>query len=74
MKVIPNDAQIWVAKNWLPKMVQMGVYTFALVNTKSIIAKMSLKKIEENVQLKEGDVTNAYFDDIEEARNWLAKN
>ena len=71
MKVIPNDVQMWVVKNWLPKMIEIGMDTVALVNTKSMIAKMSLKTLEQRVPLKEGDFTNAFFDDIEEARKWL---
>ena len=71
MRVIPDDVQKWVVKNWLPKMMQIGMKTVALVNTKSMIAKMSLKKLEQRVPLKEGDFTNAFFDDIEEARKWL---
>ena len=71
MKVIPNDVQMWVVKNWLPKMIEIGMDTVALVNTKSMIAKMSLKTLEQRVPLKEGDFTNAFFDDIDEARKWL---
>ena len=72
MKVIPNEVQTWVIKNWLPKMLQIGMNTVALVNSKSVIAKMSIKQLEQRVPLKEGELTNAFFDSIEEARNWLA--
>ena len=71
MKVIPNEVQTWVIKNWLPKMLQIGMNTVALVNSKSVIAKMSIKQLEQRVPLKEGELTNAFFDNIEEARKWL---
>lgn len=71
MKVLPNDVQIWVAKNWMPKIVQIGMKNIALIDTESTIARMSLKKVEQILPLKEGDIIYKYFDNIEEARNWL---
>ena len=76
MKVIPEDVQEWMQSNWIPRMMEKGITKFALINTKSVITQMTVGKIEEGVR-KIGDeraILTTYFDNLEEARSWIANN
>ena len=76
MKVIPEDVLDWMQSNWLPRMLQEGIVMFALINTKSIIASMTVGKVVDGVREIGDDLglRNAFFDEIEGARAWIAKN
>jgi len=76
MKVIPEDVLEWMQSNWLPRMLQEGIKMFALINTKSIIANMTVGKVVDGVREIGSDLglRNAFFDELEGARTWIAKN
>ena len=76
MKVIPEDVLEWMQSNWLPRMLQEGIVKFALINTKSIIASMTVGKVVDGVREigNELGLRNAFFDELEGARAWIAKN
>lgn len=76
MKVIPEDVLEWMQSNWLPRMLQEGIVKFALINTKSIIANMTVGKVVEGVREvgNERGLKNAFFDELDGARAWIAKN
>jgi hypothetical protein len=76
MKVIPEDVLEWMQSNWLPRMLQEGIKKFALINTKSIIASMTVGKVVDGVREigSELGLRNAFFDELEGARTWIAKN
>ena len=76
MKVIPEEVVDWMQSDWLPRMLQEGIVRFALINTKSIIAGMTVGKIVDGVREvgSERGLKNAFFDDLDEARAWIAKN
>jgi len=57
MKVIPEDVLEWMQSNWLPRMLQEGIVKFALINTKSIIASMTVGKVVDGENVVE-DINN----------------
>jgi len=76
MKVIPEDVMEWMQTEWLPRMLQDGIKKFALINTKSIIANMTVGQVVDGVREigSELGLRNAFFDELEGARKWIAKN
>ena len=76
MKVIPEDVLEWMQTDWLPRMLQEGIVKFALINTKSIIASMTVGRVVDGVREigSEKGLKNAFFDELEGARAWIANN
>jgi len=76
MGVIPEDVQDWFQESWFPKMIKIGVKQFALINSKSVITKMSVEKMDKDIEfMKEKfGITTAYFDNMEDAKAYLASN
>jgi len=79
MQVIPKEAQMWVVADWLPRMMQNGVLTFAVVEPKSVVISTSPQIVhkdtpdytEDNSDTGD-DMTFAIFHDILEARDWIS--
>ncbi|MDY6835170.1 MAG: hypothetical protein SVY53_10270 [Chloroflexota bacterium] len=79
MQVIPKEAQRWVVADWLPRMMQHGVSTFAVVEPKTGITSTSPQTVhrdtpdhtEDNRDTSD-DMTFAIFHDILEARDWIS--
>ncbi len=61
--------QDWTVQDWTPRAVNDGIRHTAFVVPKSTLGQMSLKRIVGKVGDKE--LTMAYFDNVEEARQWL---
>ena len=76
MGVIPEDVQDWFQESWFPRMIQIGVKQFALVNSKSVITKMSVNKMDKDIEdMKEKfGITTEYFDNINDAKTFLASS
>lgn len=64
--------QQWTNENWFPRAIAIGLNRMAVVIPKSQLANMALTKIMSNVNDQE--FNTAYFDDVEEAKKWLASN
>ena len=67
MKVIPEDVMEWMQTDWLPRMLQEGIVKFELINTKSVIASMTVGQIVDGVREigNERGLRNAFFDDLD---------
>ncbi len=74
MKAIPEKANDWIQSDWFPRMVKQGVKKFALVNSSSAIAKLSVERADKGIEEKVGKsgIDTQYFEDIDSARGWLS--
>lgn len=61
--------QDWVNHDWFPRAITAGLRFMATVSPKSAIARMSVKRMMNKVN--EVDVLHSFFDDLEQARQWL---
>jgi hypothetical protein len=61
--------QQWINNDWFPRAISGGLRYMATVTPRSAIARMSVRQIMSKVN--EVDVINSFFDDLEQARNWL---
>lgn len=74
MRVVSSEDQAWVESSWLPRSIQGGLRHSALILPKSTLAKISVQRILTKYRLSDSssvDVTNAYFDSVEAAKQWL---
>lgn len=69
LRVVNQDDQKWTIENWTPRALAAGLRYSAFLIPKSALAQMSLKRMVNNFQ--GFSVENAYFDNVEEAREWL---
>ncbi len=61
--------QTWSNEDWFPRALAAGINRMALVVPKSTLAKMSVDTIMSKVE--GANLETAYFDNIEEAKQWL---
>ena len=71
MKVVTQEDQAWVAKEWSPKARVAGLRYSALIVPKSALAKLSLARMITTNQADAGAGKIEHFDNIEAARSWL---
>jgi hypothetical protein len=69
--VIAIVDQNWTNQDWYPRAVKVGYYKIGIVLPKSIIAQMSIDRIMKGTAHPE--LTENYFETLEEARTWLAE-
>lgn len=69
-RVHTEEDQRWIVEDWTPRAVAAGLRYTAFVLPTSVISKMSLKRMSQIVTKRPLEM--AYFDDLEEARRWLA--
>lgn len=69
-KVHTDEDQKWIVDDWTPRAVAAGLRYTAFVLPKSVVSKMSLKRM--NQVIAERTLEIGYFDDLEEARRWLS--
>ncbi len=72
MKVLTEEQQAYVQKEWFPRMLKIGIKAMALINTKSVIAKLSVDRLKTRVDYGGSVFQSGNFDNIDEARKWLA--
>jgi hypothetical protein len=68
MQIIPTDVQGWLETDWMPRMTAQNVKNYAVVSPISVLAKMST----DNVYVDEGGINNGVFQDVNQARAWVA--
>ena len=68
MQIIPEDIQSWLETDWIPRMTSQNVRNYAVVSPISVLAKMSI----ENVYVDENGIHNGVFQDMNQARAWVA--
>jgi hypothetical protein len=61
--------QTWINQVWFPRAIEGGLRYLATVTPKSAIARMSVKQIMSKVN--DTEVFHSYFDELEQARQWL---
>lgn len=62
-----QDAAEWTATVWFPDMIKAGLRHFAWVFSRDIFSELSAKRA-----MPANDIVKS-FNDLEEARKWLAK-
>lgn len=67
--VVTEEDQNWSNTDWFPRALQGGINCMALVVPKKTIAKMSVNNIM--AKIEGTDLVTHYFDEVEEAVNWL---
>ncbi len=68
MKIVSMEDQEWTMYNWLPRALKTGYNACAIITSTDYFSRIAM----ENVASKIGDqLTIRYFDDIEQAVEWL---
>ncbi len=70
MGVITPEDQKWTNEDWFPRLLEAGIRTAAVVMSKDIFNQLSVKKIGED--MTDNSYTMHFFDNLEEAKKWLA--
>ena len=63
-----SEASDWAGKEWLPEMEAAGLRFLAWVYSPSRFSQLAAEK---SVNVSRANVVIKFFDDIEEASNWL---
>ena len=61
--------QVWTAKEWLPKVLEKKIAKLAIVTPQSFVTQIAIKSIYG--ALPQQDVNLGFFEDFEEAKNWV---
>jgi hypothetical protein len=64
-----DDANEWIANEWMPRALEGGLKYFAHVVSPDIFAQMSAESMEQN--FKEAGFTMRTFGSLNDAENWL---
>lgn len=64
----PADVK-WVNDHWMPLAVVAGLRWMAFVMAKKVVMQMTMKSFI--ARINEHDLSTAYFDDVDKARDWL---
>ena len=67
--VIGNEEQAWIDTEWFPKFLATGVKYMAVVQPKSVVAKMSVDAIVSRIPGTQLTVYNCAT--LDEAREWM---
>jgi hypothetical protein len=71
----PEDSS-WLVNDWFPRLLATGAKRFAVVIPPQALAAMQLNRLKRDIDAEKEspDVfQNRYFDNLAEARAWLAK-
>ena len=73
MRVLTPEDQVWAERDWTPRLLKASkVRRSAAVIPQSVVARMSLKRVEERTApLVENALISRNFATIEEAEAWL---
>lgn len=64
----PADVK-WVNDEWMPQAAAAGLTTMAFVLARKVVMQLTIKAFI--ARIDEREIANAYFDDLEAAREWL---
>jgi len=64
----PQDVK-WVNETWMPQAVDAGLRWMAFVMAKKIVMKLTMKSFI--ARINDREISNAYFEELDEARKWL---
>jgi len=72
-ETINEEDQQWSLEEWAPKADEAGLEYFAIVYPESVVGEMAVDQVLDQINDDEDDITRNIFDDLEEAREWLAE-
>lgn len=74
--LIGADDQMWLASNWIPRALQAGVRTIALVMPRFYFNRVAVDTVTQRLsgEFARNLVRIEYFDSRVAARNWLAES
>ena len=70
LEVMVKEIQNWINEYWFPTSEEYGLRYMAFVQPKNIFGELSVRATNAASEMK-GNVEIAYFQDIEEAKEWL---
>ncbi|WP_375562591.1 hypothetical protein ACE193_08605 [Bernardetia sp. OM2101] len=68
-----DDANEWIANEWMPKAIEIGVRKFAHIISDDLFDQLSAEFMEDNSKKLEGDFQMRLFSNKEKAEAWLAE-
>lgn len=68
-----DEANDWIANEWMPKAVEMGLRKFAHVVSDDLFAQLSAEFMEDNSKKIDGGFQMRLFDNLKEAEKWLSE-
>jgi len=74
--VLPQEDSTWLVHDWFPRLLAAGGQRFAVVIPPQALAAMQLNRLKREIDSEkenEAAFQNRYFDNLGEARAWLAK-
>jgi hypothetical protein len=71
MTLIGAEDQQWLDSNFLPRAIKFGFKTIAIIKPESYFNKVAIEAVSFKVDKK--NLTINFFDNIEEAAEWLKK-
>ncbi|WP_338790010.1 hypothetical protein V9L05_05040 [Bernardetia sp. Wsw4-3y2] len=66
-----DEANEWIANEWMPKAIEIGVRKFAHIISDDIFDQLSAEFMQDNSKKVEGEFQMRLFDNLEEAEEWL---
>ena len=70
MKVLTSEIRDWLQDSWFPKASKTGLKYFAFVVPKDTVGHLSMNNANKKAE-SEYDIEIKYFENHEEARQWL---
>jgi hypothetical protein len=70
---LSEEASMWAESEWMPRLIKIGVRTYAIVNPKLEIGCDSLDKINALLMRRDSGITTLYFNNVLKARAWIAR-
>jgi hypothetical protein len=70
LETVAEEDQQWSNEEWFPRAIDAGLKNMAIVQPESVVAEMSVDNIIQEVD--GADLVTHYFDDPDDAREWLA--
>ncbi len=69
-----DEANEWIATEWLPLMIQAGLMKMAHILSQDLFAQLSAEFFEDNAQNVENMFQLKMFNNQEDAEKWLLKD
>ena len=70
LPTIHGDDQVWIVQNWMPRAVKVGLRAVATKRPSGFYGRLATETVQ---SLAPSQLTIGSFDDLDDARQWLAK-